>query len=647
MSIEALIIDDEGYLAGAPGGEYVFGTFLATLSANVEARPTSAVAFVSDRSGSMSGTAGGGFTRFQLLEEALEVATDLLEAADSAALVFFDDTVMTPLGMSTIGGGGAVAAALANPAIQPAFGSTAIGAGLIAGAAEFNAYVPPPAVTNPNLAILCLTDGNENVPPNVSSAAVANAISAYGSDVYAIGLGTEDNVSASTLGAISQYMLVTGDRTADQRRFMVTKYFVQILADIKKNAIIVDPDGILHAGVTHEVPFDVSEADVETSIILLSPAAPWIDFEVVTPGGDVLSRAAPGPNASLEVNRLDAVLRLTLPALPSSPATSHAGRWRLRLRLDTKATGALRERLMALATTDRVPAIEYSVVVQARSNLVFRVGRTSPHIAPGDTMPVVATLTQYRVAHLGNGGRARHRAGRVQQPAPARPGCDEPLRSLDPGARARRVHAARRRARHHNGGVRFTRETTRTFAVGKPGATPSGADPRGDRPPALCSLLDCLLHDAGARRWMVSRGIDVESLHRCLKEACAPRKDTMSEPDPKRRAKAAELSADELAKAIRRAIDMASADPLAVPEPEPLPTTEFDPSLFEVPMFMPALARTKTGEIVLAMTGKAPPPRGDPAIPVARLRGISAAAAKNSRRRASRRRATCSPTHRS
>ena len=44
-------------------------------------------------------------------------------------------------------------------------------------------------------------------------------------------------------------------------------------------------------------------------------------------------------------------------------------------------------------------------------------------------------------------------------------------------------------------------------------------------------------------------------------------------------------------------------------------------------MFMPPLAWTEKGEIILATTGKAPPPRGDTSTEVSRLNGISRAGA--------------------
>lgn len=517
--------------------------------------------------------------------------------------------------------------------IQPANGETAIGAGLIAGAAQLDSYTPPAGVTDPNLAILCLTDGNENVEPDVLSTPVTAALSAYAADVYAIGLGTEDGVSATTLGAISKYMLVTGDRAADQRRFMVTKYFVQILADIKKADILVDPDGILYAGSVHEVKFDVSEAEVELELILLSPAARYLGIELVTPGGDVLSPSSLGPNASLRVNPLDAVLRVGLPALPSRPATSHAGRWTLRLCLDKQRQGALREQLLAVAAVGKAPRAEYSVIVQARSNLSLEVGRAFPHLTPGDMVSLSASLAQYRVplaaakvTALVTGPNGYKRQERLSLDG----GSQQYLAAFP--APSRGVYTCRIVAEGLTlGGRRFTRETTRTFAVGDPNRRAPGGGSEGGRPDPMCTLVACLLRDPGVRRWMDAHGVDAERLKRCLAEVCGARPGTCEPaPHPSQTGRSVVgLTADDVAKLVHVALkQQVAGDPLAVPAPEALALPQLDPALFEVPMFMPALAWTEDGEIVVADTGKALPPRGEPSTPVECVEGLSAADAE-------------------
>ena len=73
------------------------------------------------------------------------------------------------------------------------------------------------------------------------------------------------------------------------------------------------------------------------------------------------------------------------------------------------------------------------------------------------------------------------------------------------------------------GGRRFTRETTRTFAVGDPDLRPGGTGDQGGRADdTLCRLLMCLLGDAGIQRLLDEHHIDVKRLATCLRELCAP-----------------------------------------------------------------------------------------------------------------------------
>lgn len=620
--IEAFVLDDNGYLTGTPGSEFIIGTYNVTLSATVQPRQTSAVAFVSDRSGSMRGTAGGGFTKFEILEEALEVATDLLESTDSAALVFFDGAVSTPMPMASVGGGSAVAAALADPAIQPQFGSTAVGAGLIEGAAQLNGYVPPSGVTDPNLALVCLTDGNENVAPLVESTTVQSAIATYTNDLYAIGFGTEDNVSADTLGAISNYMLVTGERSVDVRRFMVTKYFAQIIADIKRADIIVDPEGVLVGGEVHEVHCDVSEADVELEVVLVSPHAKLIAIEAVTPGGDVVSAGALGSNASLRTNRLDAVLRIGLPALPGAAASSHAGRWTIRVHLaDPKGRNTIMaaEHSMAkMVARARAPkqGLPYAVFVQTRSNLSFDVGKQTPRVKLGGALPIAVTLSQFGLPLVAarieatvvdpHGHTSTHRldakgGGRFEASIPA------PLRGV---YQVRLVAHGSSRA-----GFRFTREATRTFAVGKPVTIrPTREHPQ------WCDLVACLLRDRGLAKQLEALGVDLERLRACLGEACGrpdePRPGPCAEVRPHgKQPPAAAVQPDQVLQLLRSVV-AATPAPSAASAVEHVQQPQVDPALFSAPMFMPVMAWNDKGEVEHvgghAMTGAHDKPHQHP-----------------------------------
>ena len=84
-------------------------------------------------------------------------------------------------------------------------------------------------------ALVVLTDGKENSPPSISDE--ADAIDAF---TYAIGLGNANNVNVQILQALTGnrggYLLLTGPLSGDNR-FILTKYFSQILANINNQAI--------------------------------------------------------------------------------------------------------------------------------------------------------------------------------------------------------------------------------------------------------------------------------------------------------------------------------------------------------------------------------------------------------------------------
>ena len=78
--------------------------------------------------------------------------------------------------------------------------------------------------------LVVLTDGNENRPRWIADVAAQ-----INETTYAVGLGTPPNTSAAALQTISGnnggYLLITG-ATRRRQRFLLQKYFLQILAGI-------------------------------------------------------------------------------------------------------------------------------------------------------------------------------------------------------------------------------------------------------------------------------------------------------------------------------------------------------------------------------------------------------------------------------
>jgi hypothetical protein len=405
VTVEATINDVDGYDTPNPGNPLVVGTWTINLAATPVSRPQAAVSFVLDRSGSMSESAGVAGTKYDMLKSSLQVVADIMRDTDGVGLVSFDDAVTTLNGITAMGpsvsppvagsGRAAVVAAIGSPDLVPR-GWTGIGQGMISGAAVLDAERTTVGTPYSQFAMLVMTDGNQNVSPAVTDPPVTAAITPYQNTVYAVGLGTPGNVSDTTLGAISQYMLVTGDVTAAERRFRLTKYFIQILAGVTRLAIVVDPQGDLHIGSEHVIPFFVSEADVEIDVIVLCPIAPLLEFELEAPDGTRIDSSTATPTVIFRSSLEDAFYRLSLPIAPGARAD---GQWKAILRLTEeslrKQGSNLEKWAQLIEGLRKTGTLPYSLIVQSYTNLQLEVFVKPTLALAGETINLYASLLEY------------------------------------------------------------------------------------------------------------------------------------------------------------------------------------------------------------------------------------------------------------
>ncbi len=129
--------------------------------------------------------------------------------------------------------------------------------------------------------------------------------------------------------------------TAAERRFRLTKYFIQILAGVTRTAIVVDPQGDLAIGSEHTVAFTLGELDHQVDVIVLSPLAPLLELVLVAPDGSVVDGSLGLPTVEYQQNLDDLFYRLTLPL---DPGIAAAGEWKAVLRLPKEAVEKLRGR---------------------------------------------------------------------------------------------------------------------------------------------------------------------------------------------------------------------------------------------------------------------------------------------------------------
>lgn len=498
------------------------------IDANTVARPKAALALVLDHSGSMSEDAGGGTTKVGKLREACNIFINAMLDNDGLAIVRFDDTAQTLMGVTSMGapvlGAGRIAANthISGPELDPA-GNTSIGAGVAAGKAALDAAQAAASPHYDVTAMLVLTDGEENTPPMLAD--VAGSITA---NTFAIGLGQPENISTAALNTLTQnhngYLLVTGTLTTDQAA-RLNKYFLQVLAGVTNANVILDPHGVLTVGAIHKIPFQVAETEYGLDVFALT-STPWaLDFELETPDGDLIDPGSATTLTNVQYVQTGGVAyyRLSLPGIPSKPRGSHAGVWNAVLRLGRKGVGIDRNYVAGSAAR---ASLSYDLVVHCYSNLFFKARLLQGGFSPGSSVTVFANLLEYAVPV---GHRARCWAEVTRPDASS---FKLELTESDPGqfqgqfvTTLSGLYTLRVRSfgsTFH--GVTFQREQTLSAAVYSGGDNPGQGGAGGGGSHCWCRTLSCLLQGRAFDHELLARlqkaGVNLEVLLKCVESGC-------------------------------------------------------------------------------------------------------------------------------
>lgn len=319
-------------------------TWSISIDANTIARKTAAVALVLDRSGSMAQDRGDGQSKHVSLQQAAEIFVDVMLEGDGVGLVRYDQGAQVVQQVLQLGAGGISDFNRSNAidlirgnSFDPA-GATSIGDGIFEGRQILNSAVGSYDVK----AIAVLTDGVEN-----RSRYIADVAAEINEKTYAVGLGTPQNTSAAALQTIlgnnGGFLLVTGAIGTDNR-FLLQKYFLQILAGVSNAEVVLDPDGQLMPGAVHRIPFQLTEADAGVDVILLSPYVKAVDFRLQTPTGRILEpwRALSEPAMRYVLGNGVSYYRLVLPTQLIADRFDQGGTWHALLTIGSprlKASG--------------------------------------------------------------------------------------------------------------------------------------------------------------------------------------------------------------------------------------------------------------------------------------------------------------------
>jgi hypothetical protein len=518
----------------APTGD----VFTVAITTSVVPNPTVGTSLVLDTSGSMSAPSGlPGKDRMDILHDSAPLFVALLDADDGVGVVRFDTdaTPVTPVADAgpTIGGAGRLAASNAiTTTATNLLGLTAIGDGLEAAAAQLVAA----AGGYDSTATIVFTDGNETADKTI-----AMASGSINSRVFAIGLGTADQLNPGALSDIANgtggYLLLTGNPSVDDQ-LLLQKYFAQVLAGATNAVIVVDPDGFVPVGGKAMVPYDLTSADIRADVLVLGQHSPVFHVELIAPDGTSLTAGAGAEEISGTAYR---ALRV-VPADVLAPGAS-AGEWqavlsvdddelkrwirRLRNELekaDPEHAGEILKRIVAGFDAHGVP---YTVSVQARSALRMGVTVSQTSRLPGSTGRIEAVLTDSGVPLSRSAGvRATITAPdggvRVETLVEGDRGVySGPAPTSMAGVYRILVRADGSDLR----GTRFSREELRTLAVWARGddAPPTVIDPGSVTGGGIdaCRLLTCLLRDRGVREMLERSKISPERLTECVERSCA------------------------------------------------------------------------------------------------------------------------------
>lgn len=491
--------------------------FNLTLEANTIARPTVGVMLVLDQSGSMAWPAGyTGSTRIEVLHDAASQFVQLVEANNGVGMVRFDNNAYPGVPVQTFGASpfdpNRVATLAAVQAIAPN-GATSIGNGITPARSTLD-----PATGYDQKAMIVFTDGLEN-----TSLLIADVMSLITNRTFAIGLGTTEQVSTGALTALTNntggYLLLSGPLAAStDDYFRLSKYFLQVLAGVTNNNVVLDPTGYLTPGTKVRIPFYVSDTDIDVTVVLLTDYA-GIPFDLETPNGDIVTPATAATSGALFATGTKmSYYRFTLPLVVGGKA-ARSGTWYALLQWGEQAPNIRG----AAAVNKR--RIRYSLNVHSFSNLRMEARVSQNSLQPGALMTVRVLLSEYGVP-------VSHRATvRAEVEAPdgssttiaipeAAPGTFEgSLTATQTGVYRFRVVANGSTWR----GLPFTREQSVTGTAFPHGDSPyptSGPDPNeGAR--EFCELVECVIKGLGPL--LEQNRVNPSAILECIKAYCNKR----------------------------------------------------------------------------------------------------------------------------
>lgn len=499
------------------------------IHANTIHRPTVAVELVLDKSNSMNFNSGFTLpylnTRIKVLHYSALPLTDVIQETNALGVCAFDQNAnpvmpVTQAGPLTFGAGrNAAKTAILNHQPNP-MGNTAIGDGVVQG---MNDLGSPSAAGYDIKAMIVLTDGFDT--DHLAVTEVTGMLN--NTHVFAIGLGTGDDIKPSALDTLTNstggYLLLTGAMNNDDQ-FLISKYYLQILAGITNTDIVTDPEGVLYWGDEHVIPFQLNEADISSDIVLLTPAPGLIEFWLKAPNGNIIQPSMSGTVAGVQfaMGINSSYYRVSLP-VPIGAAGAGAGQWQAILRMNkrNKYPYGTNEQTYFGSTGTSLKSIPYSLNVYSYSNLKLIARTYQNSFEPGGEVTIRAILTQYGLplekvsavnAVITNPDQTKYSFDLKQTGTGI---FESSFKALMPGVYRIHIVANGRTLR----GLVFSREKLLTASVYRGGDKPIVLPSDTNHRQTWCEFLKCLIEKKVITEEFVKRieqqGINWKALEKC------------------------------------------------------------------------------------------------------------------------------------
>jgi hypothetical protein len=220
--------------------------------------------------------------------------------------------------------------------------------------------------------------------------------------IYAVGLGTGQDVDASQLAQLSSGAGGTWsavDPTQPAATYKLMKFYTQIYMDLFDASVIKDPKDIILPGQKHVIEFDVLDGDVSAMVLMYDLGGLRLPFWLESPIGEIIDAGFVPPGFQMR-SGFTATTRFLDFVLPWAAPARYAGRWKLIVMHDGHVCrGAPSKEHQGLGFLPRdcgesKSPVEYGFAIGVGSNFRLQAYLTGGPVKVGDPIRMTGVPTE-------------------------------------------------------------------------------------------------------------------------------------------------------------------------------------------------------------------------------------------------------------